>query len=115
MKSEFRASTKFESTSKFGLSVVTVLFQRRHRLLLARQQVFERLSDAKDHIPAGFEPTMDHHHRTGQIYLYQIVGRGKSVQELRTLQDWVVKLQLRTVPGVRRRGLTLAATLSSTR
>ena len=37
---------------------------------------------------------------TGQIYLYQIVGRGKSNQELRTIQDWIVKLQLRTVPGV---------------
>src|SRR5258705_7482429 len=37
---------------------------------------------------------------TGQIYLYQIVGRGKSNQELRTIQDWVVKLQMRTVPGV---------------
>ena len=37
---------------------------------------------------------------TGQVYLYQIVGRGKSTQELRTIQDWIVKLQLRTVPGV---------------
>src|SRR5438034_11481568 len=37
---------------------------------------------------------------TGQIYLYQIVGHGKSNQELRTIQDWIVKLQLRTVPGV---------------
>jgi hypothetical protein len=37
---------------------------------------------------------------TGQIYLYQIVGRGKSNQELRTLQDWVVRPQLRSVPGV---------------
>src|SRR5437667_1961378 len=37
---------------------------------------------------------------TGQIYLYQIVGHGQSNQELRTIQDWVVKLQLRTVPGV---------------
>jgi cobalt-zinc-cadmium resistance protein CzcA len=37
---------------------------------------------------------------TGQIYLYQIVGHGQSNQELRTIQDWIVKLQLRTVPGV---------------
>src|SRR4030095_11467578 len=36
----------------------------------------------------------------GQIYLYEIAGRGKSIQELRTIQDWIVKLQLRTVPGV---------------
>ncbi|HCX29221.1 MAG TPA: hypothetical protein DHU55_05535, partial [Blastocatellia bacterium] len=67
----------------------------------ARQQVFERLSSAKDHIPAGFEPQMGPITTgTGQIYLYQIVGRGKSNQELRTIQDWVIKLQLRTVPGV---------------
>ena len=37
---------------------------------------------------------------TGQIYLYQITGAGKSNQELRTIQDWIIKLQLRTVPGV---------------
>lgn len=93
--------TRVESTSKFGLSVVTVYFSDDTDIYFARQQVFERLSDAKDHIPAGFEPTMGPITTgTGQIYLYQIVGRGKSNQELRTLQDWVVKLQLRTVPGV---------------
>jgi cobalt-zinc-cadmium resistance protein CzcA len=93
--------TRVESTSKFGLSVVTVYFSDDTDIYFARQQVFERLSDAKDHIPAGFEPTMGPITTgTSQIYLYQIVGRGKSNQDLRTLQDWVVKLQLRTVPGV---------------
>jgi cobalt-zinc-cadmium resistance protein CzcA len=93
--------TRVESISKFGLSVVTVYFSDDTDIYFARQQVFERLSSAKDHIPAGFEPTMGPITTgTGQIYLYQIVGRGKSNQELRTLQDWVVKLQLRTVPGV---------------
>ena len=52
-------------------------------------------------MPAGFEPSMGPITTgTGQIYLYEIVGRGKSNQELRTIQDWIVKLQLRTVPGV---------------
>src|SRR3982751_2722594 len=37
---------------------------------------------------------------TGQIYLYQIIGHGQSNQELPTIQDWILKLQLRTVPGV---------------
>lgn len=93
--------TRVESTSKFGLSVVTVYFSDDTDIYFARQQVFERLSDAKEHIPSGFEPTMGPITTgTGQIYLYQIVGRGKTNQELRTLQDWVVKLQLRTVPGV---------------
>jgi cobalt-zinc-cadmium resistance protein CzcA len=93
--------TRVESISKFGLSVVTVYFSDDTDIYFARQQVFERLSSAKDHIPAGFEPTMGPITTgTGQIYLYQIVGRGKSNQELRTIQDWIVKLQLRTVPGV---------------
>src|SRR5690349_21374880 len=89
------------SDSKFGLSVVTVYFSDDTDIYFARQQVFERLSSAKDSIPAGFEPEMGPITTgTGQIYLYQIVGRGKSNQELRTIQDWIIKLQLRTVPGV---------------
>ena len=92
---------RVQSESKFGLSVVTVYFSDDTDIYFARQQVFERLSSAKDHIPAGFEPQMGPITTgTGQIYLYQIVGRGKSNQELRTIQDWVIKLQLRTVPGV---------------
>src|SRR5215468_4781517 len=92
---------RVQSESKFGLSVVTVFFSDDTDIYFARQQVFERLSDAKGHIPAGFEPTMGPITTgTGQIYLYQIVGKGQSNQELRTIQDWIVKLQLRTVPGV---------------
>src|SRR5690349_23921226 len=89
------------SDSKFGLSVVTVYFRDDIDIYFARQQVFEQLSLAKDRIPAGFEPTMGPITTgTGQIYLYEIVGHGQSNQELRTIQDWIVKLQLRTVPGV---------------
>ncbi|HEV7699573.1 MAG TPA: CusA/CzcA family heavy metal efflux RND transporter, partial [Pyrinomonadaceae bacterium] len=58
-------------------------------------------SIAKDELPEGIEPSMGPITTgTGQIYLYQITGAGKSNQELRTIQDWIVKLQLRTVPGV---------------
>ena len=89
------------SDSKFGLSVVTVYFSDDIDIYFARQQVLERLSLAKDRIPAGFEPEMGPITTgTGQIFLYEITGRGKSIQELRTIQDWIVKLQLRTVPGV---------------
>jgi cobalt-zinc-cadmium resistance protein CzcA len=92
---------RVQSISKFGLSVVTVYFRDDVDVYFARQQVFERLSLAKDRIPAGFEPGMGPITTgTGQVYLYQIVGRGKSTQDLRTIQDWIVKLQLRTVPGV---------------
>src|SRR5258707_467980 len=93
--------TRVESISKFGLSVVVVYFSDDTDIYFARQQVFEQLWLAKDRIPAGFEPTMGPINTgTGQIYLYQITGAGKSNQELRTIQDWIVKLQLRTVPGV---------------
>ena len=92
---------RVQSISKFGLSVVVVYFRDDIDIYFARQQVFERLSLAKDRIPAGFDPGMGPITTgTGQIYLYEIVGRGKSTQELRTIQDWIVKLQLRTVPGV---------------
>src|SRR5580765_7362998 len=92
---------RVQSISKFGLSVATVYFRDDIDIYFARQQVFERLSQAKDNMPAGFEPGMGPITTgTGQIYLYEIVGRGKSNQELRTIQDWIVKLQLRTVPGV---------------
>ena len=93
--------TRVESESKFGLSVVTVYFSDDTDIYFAREQVFQRLADAKENIPSGFEPTMGPITTgTGQIYLYQIVGHGQSNQELRTIQDWIVKLQLRTVPGV---------------
>src|SRR5690349_10013565 len=93
--------TRVESDSKFGLSVVTVYFSDDTDIYFAREQVFQRLADAKENIPSGFEPTMGPITTgTGQIYLYQITGGGKSTQELRTIQDWIVKLQLRTVPGV---------------
>src|SRR6478672_7295277 len=93
--------TRVESISKFGLSVVTVYFNDDIDIYYARQQVFERLSTAKDELPSGIAPTMGPITTgTGQIYLYQITGAGKSNQELRTIQDWIVKLQLRTVPGV---------------
>src|SRR5204863_9115161 len=93
--------TRVESESKFGLSVVTVYFSDDTDMYFAREQVFQRLADAKENIPSGFEPTMGPITTgTGQIYLYQIVGHGQSNQELRTIQDRTVKLQLRTVPGV---------------
>src|SRR5258705_168554 len=91
---------RVQSIPKFGWSVVTVYFRDDVDVYFARQQVFERLSLAKDSIPAGFEPQMGPITTgTGQVYLYQIVGAGKNTQELRTIQDWIVKLQLRTVPG----------------
>src|SRR5882724_8157414 len=69
--------TRVESISKFGLSVVTVYFRDDIDIYFAREQVFERLSVAKDNLPSGIEPTMGPITTgTGQIYLYQITGPG---------------------------------------
>ena len=72
--------TRVQSESKFGLSVVTVYFTDDTDIYFARAQVFERLSAAKDSIPAGFEPQMGPITTgTGQVYLYQIVGSVRCV------------------------------------
>ena len=93
--------TRVESESKFGLSVVTVYFSDDIDIYFARQQVFERLSTPRTTSrPDSSRRWGRSRPAPGQIYLYQIVGQGKSNQELRTIQDWIVKLQLRTVPGV---------------
>src|SRR6476620_9222876 len=81
--------SRVESVSKFGLSVVTVYFSDETDIYFARQEVFERLSIAKDNLPSGIEPSMGPITTgTGQIYLYEITSPGKSNQELRTIQDW---------------------------
>ena len=73
--------TRVESVSKFGLSVVVVYFSDDTDMYFAREQVFQRLANAKENIPTGFEPTMGPITTgTGQIYLYQIVGHGQSNQ-----------------------------------
>jgi cobalt-zinc-cadmium resistance protein CzcA len=71
------------SHTQFGLSFLMLTFDDKVNDYFARQQVFERLSSAKDRIPAGFDPSMGPITTgTGQIYLYQIVGRGKNAHEV---------------------------------
>jgi heavy metal efflux system protein len=89
------------SLSKFGLSVVTVTFEPRTDVYFARQLVFERLQLARGRIPGGFDPEMGPITTgTGQIFMYQVRGTDRSNMELRTINDWIIKYQLRTVPGV---------------
>ena len=94
--------TEVRSISKTGLSVVTVVFEDEVDLYFARQLVLERLQVARERIPPGLgEPEMGPITTgLGQIYKYMLTGQGFSAMELRTLNDWVVKFQLRTVPGV---------------
>ncbi len=95
---------KVRSVSNFGLSVVNVYFEDDLDIYFARQLVGERLQEARDQIPEGFgEPEMGPI-STGMglvLFYYLEDSTGKySMEELRTLQDWVIKFNLQTVPGV---------------
>ena len=90
------------SLSRYGLSQVTVIFKDFVNIYFARQLVLERLQAAKEEIPEGLgTPTMGPIATgLGEIYLYTVEGENFDPIELRTVQDWIVKPQLRTTPGV---------------
>ncbi|QYY35006.1 CusA/CzcA family heavy metal efflux RND transporter [Ruficoccus sp. ZRK36] len=95
---------EIRSVSNFGLSVVSVYFKDGTDIYHARQLVGERLSEAREAIHDGFgEPQMGPI-STGQglvLYYNLIDTTGQySLEELRSIQDWVVKYNLQTVPGV---------------
>jgi cobalt-zinc-cadmium resistance protein CzcA len=91
--------TKIQSISKFGISVVTVYFEDKTDVYWARDQVFQQLSGVT--LPPGITPTMGPNDTgTGQIFIYAVKSDRRSKMELRTLQDWVVKPALKSVPGV---------------
>lgn len=88
------------SVSRFGFSQVTVLFEDGTDIYLARQVVGERLVSAS--LPSGIERPRLGPVATGlgEVFHYVVTGEGKSLAELRTAQDWIIKPQLRSVPGV---------------
>jgi cobalt-zinc-cadmium resistance protein CzcA len=98
---------EIRSFSRFGLSVVTIVFDDATDVYWARQQVTERLSAVKDKIPKGIgSPTLAPV-TTGLGEIYQYVVRTKpgfekkyDITELRTIQDWIVRRQLIGVEGV---------------
>ncbi|MDG2433231.1 CusA/CzcA family heavy metal efflux RND transporter, partial [Flavobacterium sp.] len=98
---------EIRSFSRFGLSVVTIVFDDATDVYWARQQVTERLSAVKELIPKGIgSPTLAPV-TTGLGEIYQYVVRPKpgfekkyDVTELRTIQDWIVRRQLLSVEGV---------------
>ncbi|WP_077923845.1 CusA/CzcA family heavy metal efflux RND transporter [Spirosoma sp. 209] len=99
--------TQIRSISRFGLSVVTLVFKDATDLYWARQQVDERLSEARAQIPPGTgEPTLGPISTgLGEIYQYVIYAKPGfekrySPMELRSIQDWVVRRQLLGTPGV---------------
>ena len=98
---------EIRSFSRFGLSVVTVVFTEQTDIYWARQQVQERLSEAKNSIPAGFGDPAMAPLSTGLGEIYQYTLRAKSGYEkqfspadLRSIQDWIIRRQLLGVKGV---------------
>jgi cobalt-zinc-cadmium resistance protein CzcA len=96
---------EIRSISKFGLSQVTVVFEEGTDIYFARQQVQERLQQAREEIPEGYgTPEMGPiSSGLGEVFQYSIEadsGAGVDATELRTLQDWLVAPQLRAVKGV---------------
>lgn len=99
--------TEMRSFSRFGLSVVTIVFTDHTDVYWARQQVNERLAQAKSLIPAGAGSPELAPLSTGLSEIYQYVIRPKKgfedkypAMELRTIQDWIVRRQLMGTEGV---------------
>jgi cobalt-zinc-cadmium resistance protein CzcA len=98
------------SLSRYGLSQVTVVFQDGTDLYFARQQVAERLQQTRSQLPPGIEPEMGPIATgLGEIFMYTVEANPEARKpdgtpwtstDLRTLQDWVVRPQLRNTPGV---------------
>lgn len=95
---------EIRSVSNFGLSVVNIYFDDRTDIYLDRQLVNERLQHARDSIPPGFGvPEMGPISTgLGQILFYVVEDEtGKRTpEEMREIQDWLIKFNLQTVPGV---------------
>ena len=95
---------KIRSVSNFGLSVVNIYFKDDMDIYFARQLVGERLQEARQEIPPGFGNPQMGPISTGMglvLFYYLEDSTGKySLEELRTMQDWIVKFNLQTVPGV---------------
>ncbi len=101
--------TQLRSTSKFGLSVITVVFEDGVDIYFARQLVLERLIEAREKVPSGIEITLGPVSTAmGEIYQYTLegplpAGEKEAVEALtrrRTVQDWTLAPMLKSVPGV---------------
>jgi len=98
------------SQSRYGLSQVTVIFKDGTDIYFARQLVNERIQRVKDQLPAGIETAMGPVSTgLGEIYMFTVEatpearkasGESYTPSDLRTIQDWIIRPQLRTVAGV---------------
>jgi heavy metal efflux system protein len=98
------------SISRYGLSQVTVVFEDGTDIYFARQLVNERLQSARDQLPPGVDADLGPISTgLGEIFMWSVEADDAAARhqeggvgpvDLRTVQDWVIKPQLRTVPGV---------------
>ena len=90
------------SLSQYGLSQVIVTFRDDVETYFARNLVNERLGSVKESLPSGIEAPQMGPVSTGlgDIYMYALESKTRSPMELRSLQDWTIAPQIRTVPGV---------------
>lgn len=100
---------QLRSVTKFGLSIVTIVFKDDVDIYFARQLVFERLAEAREKVPGGVRIEMGPIGTAmGEIYQYTLEGKVPDDPErkreylttLRTLQEWVIAPQLKGVAGV---------------
>src|SRR5438067_5814985 len=88
------------SLSKLGLSMVTVVFDDSVPMYFGRQLVSERLQQISSQLPPGVQPSLGLPATAfGELYQYTLSGP-MSAMELKDLHEWVIKGQLRTIPGV---------------
>jgi len=98
------------SLSRYGLSQVTVIFEDGTDIYLARQLIDQRLQEAKERLPLDVETTMGPTSTgLGEIFMWSVNakedarkpdGSPYSITNLREIQDWIIRPQLRMVPGV---------------
>ena len=95
--------TEVRSVSKIGLSMITVVFEDGVNDYFARQLVFERMQSVREDLPAGSDVELGAVTTgLGEVFQYTLVSKDKKhdATDLRTMQDYIVRPILRTVPGV---------------
>src|SRR5436853_4103878 len=89
------------SASAFGFSMIDVIFEDWIDLYFARSRVLERLQLLSKSLPPGVVPTLGPDATgVGHVFWYTVEGKGQSLRDLRSIQDWFIRYQLNAVPGV---------------
>jgi Cu(I)/Ag(I) efflux system membrane protein CusA/SilA len=89
------------SSSEFNFSMINIIFDEKTDFYFARTRVMERLAVAGTSLPQGVTPYLAPDATAlGQIFWYTVEGEGKSLDELRAIQDYTVRYSLASVPGV---------------